>query len=255
MYEHALEGRPYVKSHHNRKLREIIGRSKGSVELKHRNISAALADLGLPWLPGYVPAKNYQKNVLPDVIARHINFLERLHELPIPLSNDLITTGINDLFEEAPAVLTPSIRDDMHRLIRKFDPASRDEMKRELGAAGEEFALEVECRRLHAAGRMDLEKRVRHVSKIDGDGAGYDLLSFDHETGNEALIEVKTTRGAKTTPFFMSRNEEEVSRERPDAYRIYRVFDFGKKPRIFELRPPLNEAVNLRVENWSASFR
>ena len=43
-----LAGRPYVKSHHNAALRERIGRTAGSVERKHMNISAVLTELGLP---------------------------------------------------------------------------------------------------------------------------------------------------------------------------------------------------------------
>jgi hypothetical protein len=44
----------------------------------------------------------------------------------------------------------------------------------------------------------------------DGDGAGYDILSFD-PSGKERLIEVKTTNGAAKTPFFLTRNEHETS--------------------------------------------
>ena len=35
-----LSGQPYVKSEHNKALRTRIGRTRGSVEFKHQNISA-----------------------------------------------------------------------------------------------------------------------------------------------------------------------------------------------------------------------
>ena len=100
----------------------------------------------------------------------------------------------------------------------------------------------MEGRRLHAAGRRDLVRNVRWVSRDDGDGAGYDVRSFDPKTGRERLIEVKTTRGVRTTPFFLTRNEEALSRERPAEWRSYRVFEFAAAPRIFTLEPPLDRA-------------
>jgi hypothetical protein len=42
-------------------LRERLrGRSKASVELKYQNVSAALHDIGLPFIPGYKPRGNAQ---------------------------------------------------------------------------------------------------------------------------------------------------------------------------------------------------
>ena len=45
-----------------------------------------------------------------------------------------------------------------------------------------------------AAGRTDLAERIRWASHVDGDGGGYDILSFDTD-GSDRLIEVKTTKG------------------------------------------------------------
>jgi hypothetical protein len=91
------------------------------------------------------------------------------------------------------------------------------------------------------------------VASEDGDGAGYDVLSFD-ESGRERLIEVKTTNGAARTPFFLTRNERELAMERPTDWRIYRVHLFAKNPLIFTISPPLEGAVILRPETWRASF-
>lgn len=257
MFDHALEGRPYVKALHNRRLQGLIGRSGKSIEYKHQNISAVLADLGLPWLPGYKPKHNYQKAILPDEIAKRLHRLEALSRLPIEVRPRAIaTTDPESVFDTPPRRSDAKPGRTIERLIRKFDPAARDERNRDLGRAGEDFVVDLECRRLHAAGRPDLERRVRHVSAVDGDGAGYDILSFDARNGSEALIEVKTTCGGKGTPFFLTRNEEEVSRERASEYRLYRVFEFGgAAPRILDLRPPLGKAVNLTTALWSASFR
>lgn len=137
--------------------------------------------------------------------------------------------------------------------MRKFDPVERDHRNRSLGKAGEAFVVDLERARLEEADRMDLARKVRWVSEEDGDGAGYDVLSFD-PGGRESLIEVKTTNGAARTPFFLSRNECEFAKERPIDWRIYRVHLFAKNPRIFTISPPLDGAVNLRPETWRASF-
>jgi hypothetical protein len=51
MLESDLSRQPYVKSRHNAVLMARIGRTHGSVEYKHQNISAVLEELGMPWIP------------------------------------------------------------------------------------------------------------------------------------------------------------------------------------------------------------
>lgn len=94
---------------------------------------------------------------------------------------------------------------------------------------------------------------MRWVSRDDGDGAGYDILSFEND-GRERLLEVKTTLGGQTTPFFMSSNEVNLSAERPDAFKLVRIYDFARSPRAFELTPPLDQFVSLRPNSFLASF-
>ncbi|CAN7570177.1 hypothetical protein [Mesorhizobium caraganae] len=50
-----LAQRLYVKAHYRAALMQRIGRSAGSIERKHQNISAVLMELGLPWIWGYKP--------------------------------------------------------------------------------------------------------------------------------------------------------------------------------------------------------
>jgi hypothetical protein len=65
---------------------------------------------------------------------------------------------------------------------------------------------------------------------------------------------VKTTTGYQLTPFYMSENERSLSEERPDAFRLVRVYDFIRKPRAFELVPPLANSVLLRPVTHRATF-
>src|SRR5262249_3462908 len=141
----------------------------------------------------------------------------------------------------------------LQRLIRKFDPALRDARNRALGLQGEERIFLHERSTLRSLGRLDLSNRVRWVAQEDGDGAGYDILSFTPE-GQEKLLEVKTTVGKRLTPFFLTQNERTMSEERPDAFRIVRLFDFARFPRAFELHPPLENSVIMRPHVYRATF-
>jgi hypothetical protein len=78
---------------------------------------------------------------------------------------------------------------------------------------------------LKSIGRSDLAKKVKHVAKSEGDGLGYDILSFT-EDGEEKYIEVKTTKGDFYSTFYITRNELEWSKLHPSKYYLYRLFNF-----------------------------
>jgi hypothetical protein len=252
MLDADLAGRPYVKSRHSAVLMAQIGRTHRSVEFKHQNISAVLDELGLPWIPGYMPKRNYQKAIF-DAIDRYLT----QHPAILKIAPDLpaVMPMASATFVDPPLLMETDrpIPEGLQRLVRKFDPVERDHRNRSLGKAGEAFVVNVERKRLLEMDREDLARRVRWVADEDGDGAGYDVLSFGHG-GDERLIEVKTTNGAARTPFFLSRNECDLAVERPTEWRIYRVHLFARQPRIFTILPPLEGAVHLRPETWRASF-
>src|SRR6185437_15194624 len=72
MLRAELSGESFSKSAHNQDLRPKLNhRSKSSVEYKHQNISAVLIGMGLPYIDGYKPAKNYQKTLLPQAVGEY----------------------------------------------------------------------------------------------------------------------------------------------------------------------------------------
>jgi hypothetical protein len=244
-------GVPFNKAQHNRDLRSKIDRSEGSIEFKHQNISAVLQLLGIPRIRGYLPAANFQRAIT-AAIDRHIS------QNPIVLHPEKAVTGFTErpgLFVEMPPTLLPATphREDIERLVRKFNPVERDFRNRKLGRDGEELVFQFEREKLQRLDRPDLAKKIRWISEEDGDGAGYDILSFD-EKGKERFLEVKTTVGSDTTPFYITRNELSLSSERPEAFRLCRVFDFTVRPKMFELAPPLENFVHLSPLSYEASF-
>ena len=290
-------GVPYVKSHHAQALMARIGRTHRSVEFKHMNLSAVLSELGLPTIRGYKPKPNYQHAIFAAIdryLAAHDDAWTpgddrlpplpsaspSLHEAPTPFSSPFNGEGDHDpkgsaepeLVEGAPPS-SPLIQltdppplgqntprpEGLQRLVRKFDPAARDARNRRLGLSGEHQVFHFERARLAAADRPDLARKVEWTSRERGDGAGYDIRSFDPD-GAERFIEVKTTRGGPRTDFFLSRNERAFSQEEPERFRLYRLYDFGSAPaaegraRLFALKPPLEQAVRLEAEVWRAGL-
>jgi hypothetical protein len=221
------------------------------VEFKHQNISAVLDELGMPWIPGYKPKRNYQ-NAIFDAIDRYLTVHPAVLVVSPSPPQPLLSTGI---FVEMPPLSADNepVPERLRKLVQKFDPVERDYRNRSLGRAGEEFVIDVEKRQLTDAGLPDLAKKVRWVAAEDGDGAGYDVLSFSRK-GDERLIEVKTTNGSARTPFFLTRNECALANERPTDWQIYRVHLFAKEPRIFTINPPLENTVRLTPATWRASF-
>lgn len=65
---------------------------------------------------------------------------------------------------------------------------------------------------------------------------------------------MKTTNGSARTPFFLSRNELEGSKQRQEDWRIYRAHLSATSPRIFTLAPPLDGVLHLWPELWRASL-
>lgn len=194
MLWHEQTGRVFKKAEHRRVLMDTIGRSEGSIEHKHMNISAVMAALGLPYIEGYKPYRNYQKALFEAVEAR----LGQDRDFHALLTGEAVAAGRESpnplagpdiVFDDAPPPReTPEkeVPGDIRRIVRRFEPpAERDARNRNLGKAGEALVFDVERRRLYELGRKDLSDRVRWVAREDGDGFGFDILSFDG-TGDEA---------------------------------------------------------------------
>lgn len=261
MLRMELAGQLFVKSHRNAELQRIIGRTKGSIEFKYQNISAVLLRLGMPWIQGYKPLANFQ-NALIEGIGRYLVEKGASLEFGPPPERQAPQREYGALHEEStlfvgpPPALTALPTDtppSLDRLIKKFDPAARDEQNRKLGRDGERLAFAIEKSRLISAGRSDLAAKARWISEEEGDGAGFDILSFSND-GRERCLEVKTTAGHQTTPFFLSENERVVSTQRPESYRIMRIWDFARSPKAFEITPPLESHLILRPRSYRASF-
>ena len=207
-----LSGQSYNKSAHRKLLlQKLNGRTGAAVERKHQNISAILIGHGVPYISGYKPLGNYQA-LLRDVVMERLradSLFERAVDAAcsVPAVSPLLSDYSNLLVDPPKfnhVAREPDATEAYVAVPQKRDYLAREARNASLGLAGEEFALNFEHHRLYSLGKKDLADRVEHVSKIRGDGSGYDILSFD-VSGRERFIEVKTTAFGKETPFFISR--------------------------------------------------
>jgi hypothetical protein len=199
----------------------LNGRSKSSVELKHQNISAVLDALGLPYINGYKPRGNSQLLLRKSVQAYVLThqqavgaIVDALEEVKLPSEKTYLAALVEAPKREAVVPSPAKVRD---RMPRKFDFAARDEANRKLGRAGEQWVIEFEQQRLTAVGHPELFQRLDWASDTQGDGAGFDILSFEDEAQHR-FIEVKTTNGGVGSSFLVSHNELEFSKEAGEQF-------------------------------------
>jgi hypothetical protein len=256
-----LAGQSYSKAEHRRRLQvKLNNRSDGSIEFKHCNISAVLIQLGIPYIRGYQPRSNYQA-VLVNVVMDRFQQRSLLDEAALaavqqpaiaPISTDFARTvtqaPLRQLGAAEPAPDWPWNRNGYKR-----DYLEREAQNQSLGLAGEEFVLQFEHWRLNALDKSTLADRVEHVAQSKGDGLGYDVLSFEPD-GRERFIEVKTTAFGKDTPFFVTKNELSLSRAASQQFHLYRLFEFRKQPRLFDLVGKISDHCLLDPVSYRASF-
>ena len=113
---------------------------------------------------------------------------------------------------------------------------------------------DLERYRLLTAGRDDLARKVVWVAVDIGDGLGFDMLSFDDADESEKLIEVKTTGLGKFFPFYVTGNEVRCSEDMADKFHLFRVFDFGRTPRVYILTGSLKENCQLEPTQYRATI-
>ena len=254
-----LAGQSYNKTAHRQALlQKIPSRNAGAIEFKHANISAAMIDLGFPYIPGYQPRSNYQA-LLATVAAEQVRGQTMLDNAALAaVQQPAVMPTVADFTKvksEAPPKqnrVSEPVNPLLYKAVKR-DYLEREAQNQSLGLAGEEFIVQFEHWRLNALGAHKLADKIDHVSKSKGDGLGYDILSFEAD-GKERFIEVKTTTFGQATPFFVSRGELALSKGANEQFYLYRLFEFRKAPRLFDLKGSLDQHCVLDPVTYRASF-
>lgn len=231
---------PVNKSEHRRNLQPFLNsRSEGSIEFKHANISAALIELGLPFIRGYKPRYNFQRTITlkvesylksqSELIGLFNHFADTIPKTPfspVDFENWVVSPPnvANAISEPRPVLYSPI----------KINYLEREQYNRDLGSKGEQLVIEYEKYKLKKAGKYALSNQVEWVSDDKGDGLGFDILS-KNLNGTDKFIEVKTTKLTRETPFFFTKREFQFSLTKTQDFHLYRVFDFENQPKMFNV--------------------
>lgn len=263
MLDAELQGKRYNKAEHNRKIQPLLNnRNKQSIEQKHMNISAILKEMGLPTIDGYKPLPHYQKNILTDVIGAQLatkdeitSLIERSLAQPeeIPSVDDILDRMVELPSDRKVREPTPKTYKAGSYQPKKYNYIAREANNVKLGLAGEKFIVNYEKARLIYNGNESLSERIDHVSQED-DMAGYDIHSYE-TSGTDRFIEVKTTRYARFTQFYVSPNELNTSKLLAKKYHLYRVFNFKIDPHFFVCKGYLKDNFLLEPSTFIASMQ
>lgn len=255
-----LAGQKYNKADRARALMPLLNdRTKGSIEFKRANVSAVMIELGFPSLQGYKPRANFQRDGLVTVVAEqieHLPLLDKAAELAVDRPADVPESVAYQGVRSVPPRREIRSEEPQPMYVRrgiKRDYFEREARNRSLGTAGEKFIVQYEQWRLAQLGLGQLADRVEHVAMTQGDGLGYDVLSFEPD-GRERFIEVKTTAHDAITPFFVSVNEVEFARERAEQFSLCRLYHFRTAPKFFELSGAIEQHCHLDPSTFKASF-
>lgn len=154
--------------------------------------------------------------------------------------------------EECPTSFVAKDQKPREFVAKKTDFLKKAKNQKKLGYAGELMVLNYEFDLLNKNGRADLAQKVKHISEDEGDGAGYDILSYELD-GREKHIEVKTTTGDSDTPFNITDSELEFSGLQDSNYYLYRVYEFNKEKnqgKFYYIKGHLSNKLCLRPQNY-----
>ena len=260
MLSYELNRESYSKATHRRALLPLLAnRSDGSVEFKHQNISAVLVNLGQPYIKGYLPRFNYQK-ILEDKVIDYLT-LKPAFENQFKLFADKLDikpkkeVNFEQLVFDLPILGRVSEPEPLYnRNPIKINYLEREQRNRNLGVIGEELVIEYEKWDLIRNGKEKFAEQIRWISKEEGDGAGFDILS-KNLNGKDKYIEVKTTKLGKETPFFFSRNELLFSQKHAEQYNLYRLFNFEDDAKMFIRNGGLDIICHSTPINYKAILR
>ena len=239
MLTDELTGKTLNKTWHRKALSPLLNnRTASSIEFKHQNISAVLAEMNIPFIRGYLPRNQFQRTKLIPAVRKYLNLYPDVQSLFSDFANDSSSAERQVKFDNW-LVVPPEIKRESPIVKPAQNPVKVNYLEREqnnrlLGMKGEELAMEFEKNLLINSGKESLAEKIEWVSRDQGDGLGFDILSRN-TNGTDKYIEVKTTKLSKETPFFFTSNEFSFSIKNENNFHLYRIFDFNKNPKMFQL--------------------
>lgn len=201
---------------------------------------------------GNIMSVEYNANNLPDNQKMEDDLALMIQSLE-ELKSKLINTKDIDLSNKY--ILSKSVITNKHknneykRTSTKRDYDQQSKSNKITGLKGERYVVEYEKSQLQ--GNKKLQSKVEQVSVTQGDGLGYDILSFNPD-GSEKHIEVKTTTDSENIPFYISQNERQYAKEDNSSYWLYRVYDINKEAKLEKYHGNLEQYFSFEPTDYLA---
>lgn len=236
-----IRGESFVKARYKEMMAAQLGtRNSIAVEYKFMNISAVLDEHGFPYIVGYRPLGKYQALLEPlviDYIAQRDDlaqlFLNYVIRDNIEAQSNLDFSKLSVSSPPPPDISDTAVHPQSKgRQVRKYNYLEIEQRNQRLGSLGEELVYQYEKWRLHENGKSALADKIEWTAQEKGDGAGFDIRSFNID-GTDRFLEVKTTQFNERTPIYFTRNELRFSQEFATNFHLYRVFNFTSHPGLF----------------------
>lgn len=144
----------------------------------------------------------------------------------LTLENGSSVEEVKPFSVEEREIHIPSISGEVSFTPTQIDFEKQNRKQKYLGNRGELFVISYEQDRVSKFSKGYVE-RVVHAASAEGDGLGYDIRSCN-DKGEEIFIEVKTTTGVASTPFYLTRTELARSKKHSKQFYLYRVFNFNE---------------------------
>lgn len=142
--------------------------------------------------------------------------------------------------------------------ISKTNYIKADQAKANFGRKCEEIIYNYEKEKLRKEGQIKKAEEVIWVSKEIGDGAGYDIESFENINGKyeKIYIEVKGTDKDYNEPFDVTINEVLTSEKLKEHYYIYRIAKANtQNPIFYKIKGSIKEEFELIAIKFKATRR
>ncbi|MCG0749299.1 hypothetical protein IMAU60057_03011 [Lactiplantibacillus plantarum] len=193
----------------------------------------------------------------PNNLEFSISYIMRANELGENEPNYVVQKRNQNIIEDTTGISQTPVpkarlpKSSKSVKVFKKDYEDNERTNSRIGFSGEILVLRFEKKRLKEANRYDLSKKVEQVSCTQGDGLGYDIVSYT-DMGDPIYIEVKTTKGGINTPFYISKNELEASKKYGDSYKLYRVYNIADDCRFYVVTGDLSNELELSAQSYKA---
>lgn len=260
MLKKELTDISFNKTQHRKILvSKLNNRPNGAVEFKHQNISAVLIEMGLPFIRGYKPKFNYQ-GLLVDEISKYLKDHQSIFEFEFEhfVKQEGIINEYDDFDFQHFLIEEPVVSKIPHNTPlfkpNKINFLEREQNNKLIGERGEKLVFQYEKWRLINDGKDNLADKVEWISKEEGDGAGFDILS-KNENGTDRFIEVKTTKLSKESPVFLSANALAFASLKGKDFFLYRGYNLTTDPKFFFRNGYYESFSILKPETYKAYFK